>query len=355
MPLYGFHNLQDLANTRIVDSAIPMVNTAIEAAVAEHTRQMNAIINLFAAPTIDYKRRYAQIGNARLQPLDQNGRARPIKPSGYYDVAFPIQEAGSAWGANYVTRAKMTIGDAERITSMMLSADFRWLRDHILAALFSNATWTFTDDLYGDLTIQPLALSSDGVTYGIASGADTAATDTHQLAQANAIGAGADNPYPIIYAELMEHQENSGDVIVFIPTGLKATTVALATFNPVADGNIRPGSGSDVLVGSLSTPVPGTILGYEDSKCWVVEWPSLPAGYMVAVATGGPRPLGMREDPEPELQGFKKVAERNDHPFYESQFLRRAGFGAWNRVGAVVYRIGNGTYAVPTNYSSPMP
>lgn len=353
MALYGFHNLQDLANTRIVDSMIPMVNDAIQAAVAEHNRQMDTMLSLFVARTTDYKRRYAQIANARLQPLDDNGRARPIKPSGYYDVALPIQAGGSAWGANYVTRAKMTVGDAERITASMLSADFRWVRDHILSALFINTTWTFTDDLYGDLTIQPLA-NGDSVTYGIATGADAAAADTHQLAQANAIGAGADNPYPAIYTELLEHSENTGKVIAFIPTGLKATTTALATFNPVPVADVRPGSASDVLIGRLDVPVPGTVLGQEDSGVWVVEWPSLPAGYIVAVASDGPRPLGMREDPEPELQGFKKVAERNDHPFYENQFLRRAGFGAWNRVGAVVQRIGNGSYAVPTNYTAPM-
>lgn len=354
MVLYGFHNLQDLANTRIVDSAIPMVNDAIQAAVAEHNRQMDAMLSLFVTRTTEYKRRYAQVGAARLQPLDDNGRARPIKPSGYYDLAFPLQSGGSAWGANYVTRAKMTVGDAERITAMMLGADFRWVRDHIFGALFATADWTFTDDLYGDLTIKPLA-NGDSVTYGLYSGADAAAADTHQLGFANAIGAGADNPFPTIYTELMEHSENSGKVIAFIPTGLKATTTALATFNPILTADIRPGSATDVLVGSLDVSVPGTVLGQEDSGVWVVEWPSLPANYIIAVTSEGPRPLAMREDPEPELQGFKKVAERNDHPFYENQFLRRAGFGAWNRVGAVVAEIADSSYDVPTNYSVPMP
>ena len=85
-----------------------------------------------------------------------------------------------------------------------------------------------------------------------------------------------------------------------------------------------------------------------------MEWPSLPSDYTISVTTGGEKPIAMREDVEAELRGFKKVAERNDHPWYESQWLRRAGFGAWNRVGALVYRTNNATYAIPTNYSSPM-
>lgn len=353
MVLYGFHNLQDLAAARVSGANVEAVNDAINDAVAEHNRQIGALMRLFVDPTELYTERYAQTSAASLQPLDDNGRALPIKPSGYYNVAYPIQQGGSAWGANYVTRAKMTVRDAERITGMMLQADARWMRDRILAALFSSASYTFVDPLYGDLTIQPLA-NGDAVTYGVQSGGDTSSTDTHQLGQANAIGAGADNPYPTIYTELTEHPENSGDVIAFIPTGLKTATEALTTFYPVADGNLQPGSGTTVLTGDLGVETPGKLIGYEDSGVWIVEWKALPANYIVAVTTGGDRPLAMRQDPEPELQGFKRVAERDDHPFYESQWLRRAGFGARNRVGAVVMEVADASYDVPTGYTAPI-
>lgn len=353
--LYGFRNLQDIYADRVTDSNVAVINTAIQQSVDEHNRQLAALNALFVTPTTAYTERYRQTGPVRLQPLDNNGRALPIKPGGHYDVAFPLQSAGSAWGANYVTRAKMTVQDANDSTAQMLEGDIRWMRDHVLAALFATAAWSYVDPEHGTLSIQPLALASDGVTYAVQTGADTAVTDTHQLAQANAIGAGADNPYPIIYSELKEHPENSGDVVVLIPTALKATTQALTTFNPIADPNIQAGSGSDRLVGTLGVQTPGTLIGYDDSGTWIAEWPSLPATHMVAVTTGGNRALAMREDPEPELRGFKLVAERNNHPFYESQWLRRAGFGARNRVGAVVYRVGNGTYAAPTGFTSPMP
>jgi hypothetical protein len=353
MTLYGFHNLKDLAAARISGTLIESTNEAIQLAVAEHNRIIDTMMAVFVDRTTLYSERYAQISNANLQPLDDNGRALPIKPAGYYTTQYPIQSGGSAWGANYVTRTKMTVADAERATAMMLTADANWMRTHILAALFASATWTFVDDLYGSLTIQPLALASDNVTYGVVGGG-VAATDTHQLAQANAIGAGADNPFPLIYADLVEHPQNSGEVVSFIATSLKATTTALATFNPVADANIQPGSGADRLVGTLGIATPGKLIGYEDSGVWIVEWPQLPAGYIVSTMTGGDRAIAMREDPEAELQGFNRVADRDDHPWYEGQYLRRAGFGARNRVGAVVTRIGNGTYAAPTGYAPPI-
>lgn len=350
--LYGYNNLQDLASERIVGNLIPVVTDAIQQAVAEHNRQLDAIFDLFVERTVLYKERYKQVGAARLQPVDDDGRARPIKPSGYYDVAFPIQAGGTAWGANYVTRAKMTVDDVARQLDMMLIADIRWVRDHILGALFQTTAWTFTDPLYGALSVQPLA-NGDGVLYNIIAGNDAGADDTHQLGQAGAIS--ATNPFPTIYTELNEHPENGGKTIAFIPTGLKANTEALATFQPVADANIRVGADSNQLVGSLGVAVPGTVIGYETSGVWIVEWPFLPANYIVAVTTDGPRPVAMREDPEEELRGFKQVAERADHPFWESQWLRRAGFGIRNRVGAVVMEVSDASYDIPSGYETPMP
>lgn len=350
--LYGFHSLKDLANKRVTEVGVDVVSRAIDAAVAEHNRQMDALINLFAKPTTDFKVRYSTPSAARLQPIDENGRARPIKMAGYYDVAFPLQMGGASWGANFVARAKMTVQEANDATAALIMADIRWVRDHILAALYSNANWTFSDDLKGSLTIKGLA-NSDTDVYLIQSGADAGATDTHYLAQAAAI-ADATNPYPTIYSELTEHPENSGEVVALIPTSLKATTEALATFIDLPDMNVQQGSNTARLVGSLGASVPGKVIGYAD-KVWIVEWKALPSDYIVATTTDAEPPLAMRQDEESSLQGFQRIAERNDHPFYESQWVRRAGFGAWNRVGALVYRVGNAAYAIPTNYTSPMP
>ncbi len=350
--LYGFHQIKDLGLR--VSGNVDMVNNAINASVEEHNRELDALNGMFVFRTTAYTESYAQGGVARLQPLDQNGRALPIKSFGSYNIAYPIQMAGQAWGANYVTREKMTAADAMRNTAMMLDSDSRWMRDHILAALFSNVDWLFTDSMKStaDLIIKPLA---NGATtqYQIQAGQDGGLTDTHQYAQAAAISDAA-NPFPTLYQELMEHPENSGDVVVLIPTGLKASVQALASFHPIADPNVQLGSGQDVLTGSIGVASPGKLIGYEDSGCWIVEWKGLPANYGIAVTTAGEKVLAQREDEEASLQGFKKVAERNDHPFYESQWLRRAGFGARNRVGAVAFRIGNATYAVPTGYQSPM-
>ena len=350
--LYGFTNLKDVFSQRVDDVGVAVVNDAIDATIAEHNRQLAALVGLFATPTTEYKMRYRTPVAARLQPLDENGRARPIKLAGYYDVAFPLQEAGTAWGQTYKASKKMTVQEANDILNTLLTADKRWMRDHILAALFTNASWTFADDQHGDLTVKGLA-NSDTDTYLVQTGADAGATDTHYLAQANAID-NSNDPFPTIYDELTEHPENTGEVVVLIPSNVKTAVQALSGFYPNTDPNLNAGMASTTLRGSLGTPLPGTLLGYHEARVWIAEWKSLPSGYMIATMTGGPRSLLMREEMEASLRGFNRVADRNDHPFYESQYLRIAGFGANNRVGALVQRIGNGSYAIPTNYTSPM-
>ena len=355
---YGFQNLTNLFDQRVETVGVQTVFDAIQASIAEHNRQMAALTSLFVEPTTEFQRRYRTPSSSRLQPLDENGRARPTLPAGAYDVAWPIQSGGSATGFNRISRIKMTVEDANEMTAMMLGADFRWMRDHILAALFYDAGgdgtgWTYNDpnDDIGALNIMGLA-DGDTTVYNVSGGSDAGATDDHIVAQAAAI-ADASNPFPTDYADLVEHPDNSGEVVSIIPTNLKASVEALATFYPISDPNLRSGTGVTELAGSLGVAVPGEVIGYVD-RVWVVEWRSMPSSYMITTTTGGRRALRMRQHPEAELQGFRLVAERSDHPFSESQWERHAGFGAWNRVGAVVRRISNGTYAVPTGYESPM-
>src|SRR5688500_13056238 len=93
--LWGFYDLQGIFDQRVNDN-VTEVSAGIDASVAEHNRQMDAMLALFVTRTIEFKVRFRTATTANLQPLDQNGRALPIRPSGYYETAFPILDAGTA-------------------------------------------------------------------------------------------------------------------------------------------------------------------------------------------------------------------------------------------------------------------
>ena len=206
MGSFGFIGYEDLADERIVDGNVRIVNDAIAASVAEHNRQVSAALAELVERTTDYTVRYKIGGGGTLQPLDEWGNPLPVKDAGYYDVAFPIQGGGTAWGDNRVSRALMTVGEANRMTLGVLRRDADWMRRHFLAALFDNTTWSFADEEKGTLTVQPLA-NGDAVTYARNNG--TFATDTHYYAQAAAISDAA-NPFPTWKTGLSAHPENGG-------------------------------------------------------------------------------------------------------------------------------------------------
>lgn len=349
--LNGFYNLKDVVNERVTGDLIPTVTDAVDQSIAEHNKVTDDMKRLFVTETTDYKVRYKSPAAAKLQPLDEFGRARKIKAAGYYDLGFPIREAGIALGETRIAIAKMTVREVNDRLAQILDADKRWLRDGILAALFDNVGYEFEDEEHGALDVKGLA-NNDSVKYLIRAGAEAGATANH-YGTVSALDDTNQN-FNAVYRALTTRPENAGGgkVISFIPTNLEDDVMGLADFIEYDDADVTRGVTADRLTGSLGASVPGEVLG-KVGKVWVVRWDALPDNYIPSIVTSGERPVAMRQHPEAELQGFNRVADRNDDPYYESQFVRYAGFGGWNRVGAYITRVG-AAYAVPTGFEQPM-
>ena len=348
---YGFVGLENLFAQRIDDVEIEVIAEAIAQSVGEYNRQVSEVMAELVKPTEAYSARFRQAGAGTLQPLDEYGNPLPVREAGFYDVAWPIQGGGTAWGDNRVTRALMTVEEVNEHVLNSLKRDADWMRRHILAALLDDTSWSYTDPDKGALTIQPLA-NGDAVTY-IRKNGDSS-VDDHYSAQAGAIADGA-NPFPAIWTELTEHPDNANSVIVaYIPSALVAATKALTNFDPVQDPDVELGSGSNRLTGSIDRGFGDEVLGKVD-KVWCVEWSALPVEHILAVARGSSKEaLRMREYPASELKGLFQEQNSPDGNRLERRFIRYAGFGAFNRIAAMVYQVGNATYEIPTGLETPL-
>lgn len=349
--LNGFTNLKDVVNERVIGDLIPVVTKSIDQAIAEHNKVTEDMMRLFVTNTSDYKVRYKSPAAAKLQPLDEHGRARKVKAAGYYDLGFPIRDAGIALGDTRIALVKKTVKQVHDQIAMLLDADKRWLRDQILAVLFDNAGYTFADPEHGDVAVKGLA-NNDSTIYLVRAGAENGETAQHYR-NVTAMD-DANQSFHTIFRDLTKRPENAGNgqVISFIPGNIETNVMGLANFVEATDPDITLGSGSSKLTGTLGASVPGQVIGKVDRN-WIVTWDSLPDNYIISVITSGDRAVALRQHPEAELQGFNRVATRNDDPYYESQYVRHAGFGAWNRVGAIVTEVA-GAYAVPTGFGQPM-
>lgn len=302
------------------------------------------------------KERVELPGSGTLQPLDETGWGNPVPTfeSGYYEVGYPIQAGGDAWGTNRVSRRLMTLAEANRQTLATIRKDATWMRQHMLAAIFDNGEWNYGDKLMGDVVVKPLA-NNDSVVY-LKNGETQPATAQHYLAQSEAIS-DAYNPFPTIYDLLDIYPANSGPYVVYIPTNLKNHVEALSDFVKVTDPDIDPAITRDRLRSGMdaAAALPGGRVFGKTDQVWIVEWRALPANYMIGVSMGAGQFLRMRQWPDATLQGLYPELDDSDPNLNINAFLRYAGFGVYNRIGACVYQIGSSSYSVPTGYNTPMP
>jgi hypothetical protein len=334
--LYGFHGLVDILDNRAASVDQELLSDAINAAVSAHNADVQQSLSLFANKTLtDPQTGVNQMAEGELQPLDEWGRPQPRRIPAPVSRYFPLYMAGDSIATNYVTQEKMTVQEVNDRLASVLLADTKWLRRQILTALFTNTAYNVTDPQYGTLAISTLA-NGDSETY-LRTSTGTASADTHHLGNATFTEA----VLTAMRAELIEHDENGGDSAQVVDS---------------PDANLTFGTGVNQYTGSFAATAPGMAFGYNaEAQVHLREWSRLPADYAIAVTDGGLSPLAMRQDEETSLQGFHEIPGREDIPYLQRIWIRRAGFAAYNRVGAVVYRTNNGTYAIPTGYSAPNP
>jgi hypothetical protein len=351
---YGFIDLTELANRRVIGDVIPIVDDAVKASLEVHNREIQFLLSSWVQPTTAYQERVEQLPELTLQPLTESGNPQPVTASAHYTVAYPMRDGGHAWGDNRKTRAKLTVADVQRELAKALQADSNWLRRHMLAAVLDDSAYTFSDKTHGDLSIKPLA-NGDTDQYATRSGG--LSTQDHYLAQANAIS-DTDNPFPTLYNTLKVYPANaveSAKPIVFVASTLVGDIEGLSDLIPYPDWQVNYGAGADVARQDLTRFMSfGDMVIGIINRCIVVEWASLPDDYMVAWARGAGPFIKMRQEPEAELQGFYSEIHSPDGNHREYRYLRHAGFGVYNRTAAAVMLIGSANYAVPTGYDAPL-
>lgn len=357
----GLIGAAEAQSERVTTIGVEEVWQDIQGATELYNEQIDMLVEGVVERMTAHQINFKLPGNSTLQPLDDWGNPQPTYEDGQYTVAFPIVGAGDAWGNNRVSRALMTVQQVSRQVEKTLRADADWMRRHILAAWFTNVTYTYTDDEFGSLTIQPLA-NGDTVTYLRRDG--TSATDNHFLGQANTIS-NTDNPFSTIYRELDEHPSNSGPYVAFVPTNLTDEIEALDDLIPpndpsliISENNTRLRIGIDpdnTEFGEGPVYFGQRYLG-RCNGVHIVEWTTLPDNYIVAIATGADeKPFGMREYPADEITGLFPEFNDRDGNSYEFRWVRYCGFGALNRIAALAMEIGDASYDIPTGFTAPLP
>ncbi len=349
---YGFAGLTDLFARRVQETDVEVINTAVFQSAEAHTSDFNAIVDVLVEPTTARETKFELPGAGELQPGSEYGTPIPTLGGQSVQQGYPLKRGMDSFGLNRETYAKLTVGEMATKMLNVQSKDARWGFRHLLGAVYTNTSWTFSEPGHTDVTVRGAAVTADGAIYMDENG--DLVTANHYTAQASAID-NSNNPYEAQAAILQAHPANIGTLVSYIPPGLTATTQALTGFYEYR--------GQDDLVDwadnvSLAAADVASFVGFGNrvlgvvSDNIIVESRRLPAGYVLTVVQGVEKPLVMRQEPEATLQGLQVVPMMVDSNFRKWDFYRKAGFAVRNPIALAVRRIGNGTYAIPTGYNA---
>jgi hypothetical protein len=301
--------------------------------------------------TTNHSERYYLPGGGMMQSGTNRTRPGAVKPTGYWDVAYPIDQGDDQLAWDRITYAYMTAGQADAAIRGIAERYKNWKRNLILTALLHGATRTVNDQLWGSLTIQPLA-NGDAVLYPPVIGTATEATATNYVGSNYAASAISDtnNPFRDIIKPKLRSRFGNGRIVAWINSNQTAKVSGLTSFasNPPQYVNVGANTATASADGAISGP--GNFIGATDNVA-IFEWDWVPDGYIFAEDLDQPAPLKQRVDVPAELRGFKLVAQQQEYPLNDSFWQAREGYGVGNRLNGVAVQLTASTsYTAPTGY-----
>lgn len=327
-----------------------------------YNRDIAAATACLVGGTTDlYKERYKLAGGGTMQRRGRNGKPGASKASGSWDVAYPIYDFAEALATDDVSMAYMTAQEYTLHLQGIFNKDAATYRFEMLRALFNNASSVFKDELYGDLTVQPLA-NTDGTLYPPVLGA-TAEAEASCYAGTNYLTAAisdTNNPVKTAVDALQSRYgtpTGGAAIAYFYNPAEHAKLSALTDFVKVTYTYVEagdntatvkiPGIPPVLLQGSWE--VTGTCNG-----AVMCKWANVPATYSLAVHLDAPPPLIERVDPADTGLGVGlQLIAKDIEDFFESSYWRhRYGLAARNRLNGFVQQlVASTTYTPPTIYA----
>lgn len=345
--LYGAMGLSDVKNLSVQQLGQRQVFDAITRLLVQYNMELAGLESFFVGGTIeDAQITYVMPGGGEMQESTEFSRPGAVRPPGGYPVGFEIRDARDQVAWDDIALAYATVETVQAVVDNIMIRHTNWVRRMLLRSVLNNVNRTTLDPQFGQVTVKPLA-NGDSDTYSMY-GADVA-TDTHYIASNMASISDANNPFPTYYTEIAEHVGDT-TVVALVNPVQAAQVKALTAFVEVSDPRVRVVSGVEAIAPGIS--VPGNIIGLVENV-WISEWRGMPAGYTFLRDMDGPAPLLKRID-RVDLPGrgeLALVATQQEFPLQESFWRDRHGYGAANRVNAMVGQITGAAYVIPTGYA----
>lgn len=259
--------------------------------------------------------------------------------------------------------AEATADQIRGLANQAMEADNRLIFNRLMNCLFDPTNLVGTADSNIPVNVYKFYNADGEVPPAWKTNTHTG-SHTHYLVSGGATVTSANLDTMVDHLAHHGHDINQGATLILMVNKAEGTTIRGFRVATGAKYDFIPGAnyGGGVLLsvngGIIAKPqgqVPGEIGTY--GPFHVVEEDYIPAGYMVALASGGPfnlqNPVGFREHTNPDYVGLKHIpGQRSTYPLVDSFYRRGFGVGIRQRGAGVVMQVkASGLYAVPAAYA----
>lgn len=372
----GFNQAADVVRILTDGTDTNELWNAFQQAVALRNAERQPLIDFLSYfVTNDVEKIMNNTNTARFERSSEFGVPRSHRPAvgvSYMGFDFVWYDLGLRYTFEFLADA--TAAQVSAITNQALEAD------NIL--MFQLVMWTLFNNVNRDVTIdtRPYKVytfwnGADGETPPSYRTNTFTNTHNHYLTSGAATVDGGD--LDEMYTQLAHHgyKRSTGYTLVLMVN--QAQGDVIRTFRTAANGgtggtlakwDFIPAQGTPAYLiprdyirpEGVNAPV-ATLRGMDVIGTWgeftVVQEDYIPAGYMVAFATGGAdsiqNPVGLRQHANPDLRGLRLVQGRNaDYPLQEAYYQRGVGSGIRHRGAGVVMQVtAAGSYTAPADYA----
>lgn len=328
---------------------------------AERTK----MIQFMTFPVTNAVERVAQVSGADFEKASEYGEPVGVRPStSYFTLGYDLEWYDLAARFTWKFLADAPRSQVDAINMSALEADNRLMFNKVMEALFNNENRLA--DINGQQDVNVYALyNADGTVPPKYKSYTFDGTHTHYITSGAATLDSGD--LDTIYEDLQSHGygKQNGYVVAVL---MNRREVNVARTFRVANGDQNdfiPAVGSP----GQFLPRDVELFGGQPASSWrglnvagsygdllVIEEDTIPAGYTLGIASGGPEnlgnPVGLREHTNTSLRGLRLVKGPNpDYPLIDSFYNRGFGTGIRQRGGALVMQItASATYTPPPDF-----
>lgn len=337
-----------------------------QATIQLQNAERDRIVQFLTFPVTQLIEDVSQVVGDDFEEASEFGEPKSIRAVGsYFSMAYDFRWFDLAARYTWKFLAEATATQVEAINNAALEAHSRLVFARVMKTIFNPTN--LNADINGQNYNVYKFYNADGVVPPTYRGNTFAGTHTHYYTT----GAATVDPGDLedLIDKLGEHGytiQNGYRIVIMVnkqegkPIRLFRAGVGGATWDfLVARGEQPVIMPTDTILLNGAQPANSldglhVIGSYADAL--IVEDDYVPAGYMLAFATGGPEaltnPVGFREHANPALRGLRLVKGPNpNYPLVDSFY--NVGFGTGIRQrggGAVVQVTTSGTYTTPTLY-----